>query len=191
VSDVVATPDLAVAERRQRARWRWLAAAELVAASAAILLDLAIPSLVLLVLAGVSLAIRREGLSTLGLRRPSRPHVVGVTAGFAVVWSLFQLGVTMPVANHVSGQRQDMGIFADVEGDVGLLLLLVVLSWTLGAFVEELAFRGFLFTRLREVLGAGRLSVVIAVLVSSALFGFNTTLGLVTFVLIGPVYGFW
>ena len=231
MSDLVtATPRQGGAGRRQPTWWRWLAAAELVAAAIAILLDLAIPSLVLLLLAGLSLAVRREGPSSLGLRHPSRRHLVAGTAGFAVVWSLFQLGVTMPVANHLSGERQDMGVFADVEGDVGLLLLLVVLSWSLGAFVEEVAFRGFLLTRLREVLGAGRVALVVSVLVSSALFGvlhseqglvgvvvvaldgvafcalrlhygtvwasvlahgFNNTLGLVTFFLVGPVYGLW
>jgi len=199
-------------------------------AVAAIVLDLAIPSLVLLLLAGISLAVRREGPSSLGLRRPRRHHLVVGTAAFAVVWSVFQLAVTMPVANHLSGERQDMGVFADVQGDVGLLLLLVVLSWTLGAFVEEFAFRGFLLTRLREVLGSGGVALAIAVLVSSVLFGilhseqglvgvvvvaldgiafcalrlfygtvwasvlahgFNNTLGLVTFFLVGPVYGLW
>jgi CAAX protease family protein len=231
VSDLVtAAPRQDGAGRRQPAWWSWLAAGELVVASAAILLDLAIPSLVLLLLAGVSLAIRREGPSSLGLRRPSRRHLVVGTAGFAVAWSLLGVGVTMPVVNHLSGQRQDMGVFADVEGDVGLLLLLVVLSWPLGAFVEEVAFRGFLLTRLREVLGGGRVALVVAVLAASALFGvlhgeqglvgvvavaldgvafcalrlhygtvwasvlahgFNNTLGLVTFFLVGPVYGLW
>ena len=46
-----------------------------------------------------------------------------------------------------------------------------MLSWTLAAFVEELAFRGYLQTRMRQVFGAGRASLVAAVLVSSLLFG--------------------
>lgn len=219
------------AQSRSWRTWRtWLAVAELVVAVAAILLDLAIPSLLILLLAGVSLAVRREGPSSLGLRGPTRHHLLAGTAAFAVVWSVFQVAVTMPIANHLSGERQDLGVFADVEGDVALLLLLVALSWTLGAFVEEVAFRGFLLTRLREVLGEGRVAVVVAVLVSSVLFGvlhseqglvgvvvvaldavafcglrlyygtlwasvlahgFNNTLGLVTFFLVGPVYGFW
>jgi membrane protease YdiL (CAAX protease family) len=229
MSDLVtATPRRSGAARR--GWWTWLAVAELLVAGAVILLDLAIPSLLLVLLAGISLAIRREGPSSLGLRRPRRHHLIVGTAAFAVAWSLFQVAVTMPVANHLSGQRQDMGVFADVEGNLSLLLLLVVLSWTLGAFVEELAFRGFLLTRLREVLGPGRVALTAAVLLSSALFGvlhseqglvgvlvvaldgiafcalrlyygslwasvlahgFNNTLGLVTFFLIGPVYGFW
>jgi membrane protease YdiL (CAAX protease family) len=227
--------DLVAATRRTSAAaprgwWTWLAVAELLVAGAVILLDLAIPSLLLLLLAGMSLAIRREAPSSLGLRRPCRHHLVAGTAAFAVAWSAFQLAVAMPVANHLSGERQDVGVFADVEGDVGLLLLLVALSWTLGAFVEEVAFRGFLLTRLREVLGERRGALAAAVVLSSVLFGvlhteqglvgvlvvaldgvafcalrlyygslwasvlahgFNNTLGLVTFFLMGPVYGFW
>jgi uncharacterized protein len=165
-----------VEERSARSRgssWvssRW-AATEVLLVTAAIVLDLAIPSLVILVIAGASLLIRRTGPSSLGLVRARPGRLVAGTATFALVWSLFQLSVTMPIANHVSGAKQDMGVFSEVEGNVGLLLLLVVLSWTLGAFVEEVAFRGYLFTRLRETCGGGRTAVVVAVLVSSLLFG--------------------
>ena len=46
-----------------------------------------------------------------------------------------------------------------------------MLSWTLAAVGEELAYRGFLQTRMRQLLGGGRAAVVVAVLVSSLLFG--------------------
>ena len=210
--------------------WTLVGAAEVVLATAVVLLDVAIPALVILLLAGLSLAVRRAGPSSLGFQRPVRRGLLSGTAAFAVLWSLFQLSVTIPITAHVSGERQDVGVFADVEGNVGLLLLLLGLSWTLGAFVEETAFRGYLFTRLRDVLGGETSSVVLAVALSSLLFGvlhgeqgvvgvvavaldgvafavlrlhygtlwapvlahgFNNTLGLVTFFVVGPVYGFW
>ena len=77
----------------------------------------------------------------------------------------------MPLANHVSGTHQDLSGFADVEGNLLLLLVFVALSWTLAALVEELAFRGYLLTRMREALGAGAWATVVAVLASSLLFG--------------------
>jgi membrane protease YdiL (CAAX protease family) len=52
-----------------------------------------------------------------------------------------------------------------------MLLLLLLLSWTLAAVGEELAFRGYLFVRAREALGPGRPALVGAVLASSVLFG--------------------
>ena len=209
---------------------RTSAAVEVVLASAAIVLDVWLPSLVLLSLAAMSLLLRRRGPASFGLHRARTRRLVLTMAAFAAGWSLFQLAVTIPAAAHLSGQRQDMGVFADVQGNLGLLVALLALSWTLGAFVEEVAFRGYLLTRLREALGPGRAAVAVAVAVSSVLFGvlhseqgvvgvvavaldgvafgllrlrfgtvwapvlahgFNNTLGLLTFFLIGPVYGFW
>ena len=151
--------------------WRTVAGLEVLLATAAVLSDLFIPSVVLFVMAAVSLLARREGPSSLGLRRvPAGPLALRMLV-FALVWSLVQLGLTMPLANHVSGTHQDLSGFVDIEGNLGLLVVFVVLSWTLAAFVEELAFRGYLQTRLRDVLGHGRAGTVVAVLVSSVLFG--------------------
>jgi membrane protease YdiL (CAAX protease family) len=209
--------------------WRWLAGLEVALAAAAVLLDLLLPALVILLLAGLSMLLRRQRAGSFGVRRPGGRLVLPMLL-FAAGWSVFQLAVTMPAANHLSGTRQDMGVFADVEGDLGLLVLLLVLSWTLGAVCEELAFRGYLLTRLRELLGPGRVGTGLAVLASAVLFGvlhseqgvvgvvavaldgaafavlrlrydtvwapvlahgFNNTLGLLTFFLVGPVYGWW
>jgi len=151
--------------------WAGVAAVEVLAATAVVLLDLLIPSLVLLAMAAVSVAVRRRGPASLGLLRvPAWPLVPRMFA-FAVGWTFVQLAVTMPVANHLSGTHQDLSGFADVEGDLALLALFVVLSWTLAAFVEELAFRGYLLTRMREAFGAGRVAAVLAVAASSFLFG--------------------
>ena len=87
------------------------------------------------------------------------------------LWSVFQLSVTMPAANHVSGRTQDLSAFDDLQGNLGLLLTYVVVGWMLGALVEEIAYRGYLLTRVRDVLGGGRLGLVSAALVSSLLFG--------------------
>lgn len=216
--------------RRSWSGWTWVTAFELVLAGAAILLDLGIPSVFLLLLAAVSLAVRRQGPASLGVHRAQLRRLVPATAGFAVLWSLFQLTVTMPITEHVSGEEQHAGVFEEVHGDIGLLVILLLLSWTLGAVVEELAFRGYLLTRFRELLGSGRVGLVSAIAASSLLFGalhseqgivgvvavaldgvafcllrlyygtvwasvlahgFNNTLGLVTYFLIGPVYGLW
>ena len=90
---------------------------------------------------------------------------------FAAVWSLFQLAVTMPIANHLSGQKTDLADFTDLEGNIGMLLGLLLLSWTLAAVGEELAYRGYLQTRMRELFGSGRFGLVVAVVLSSLFFG--------------------
>ena len=61
--------DEAHPRRRQGTFWTALAAVEVVLAAVAVVLDLLIPTIVVLALAGLSLALRREGPATLGFRR--------------------------------------------------------------------------------------------------------------------------
>lgn len=118
-----------------------------------------------------SLLARRKGLSTLGFHRAAIGPLAVKMLVFAGAWSLFQLAITMPIANHISGQRTDTSEFKNLQGNIGMLLGLLLLSWTLAAVGEELAYRGYLQTRLRELFGSGRIGLVVAVLVSSVLFG--------------------
>jgi CAAX protease family protein len=165
--------------------WTVIAAVEVVAATLAVLLDLVVPTLVILALLATSLAVRRQGLASLGLRRIPRPgrlawQVLALTMG----WTLLQLAVIIPVLEHLTGQRQDISQFAEVEGNLGLLLVLLALSWTLAAFGEELAYRGYVLTRLRDVLPTGTAGLVTAVVLSSVLFGLaHTEQGLIGVVL--------
>ena len=151
----------------------WLVASgiEALAAAVAIVRDLAIPSLVLIAMALASLMVRRQGIATLGLTRFRGWALVGHTLVLAALWSVFQVSVTMPLANHVSGKKQDLSAFEDLRGNVGLLAALLVAGWLLGAVAEEVAYRGYLLTRLREAWGNGRTGLWVAVLASSVLFG--------------------
>jgi hypothetical protein len=97
--------------------------------------------------------------------------MVGVVLGATVAWTLLDVGVFIPALSHVTGTVQDVSDFADVEGDLAQLALFVVLSWTLAAFVEEFAFRGYLLTRLSAVLPARGAGPLIAVAASSVAFG--------------------
>ena len=97
-----------------------------------------------------------------------------------------------------------------------MLAGLLLLTWTVAAFGEELAYRGFIQTRITDVLGADLVGTVVAVVASSVLFGLAHTeygvvgvavtfldalffgvlrlryrLGIVGFFVVGPVNGFW
>ena len=205
---------------------RYVAAAEVAVAATVVVLDLLVPTLVLLGLAALSSALRREGPAALGFVRVARPgrmaaQVLALTWG----WALFQLGLVMPIAERVTGTRQDVSDFAVVQGDPTVLGGLLLLTWTLAAVGEETAYRGYLFTRTRESLGLvsavilpsvlfglahteqGAVGVVLTALDAVALswlrlhygtlwaavlgHGFNNTIGLVTFFLVGPVGALW
>jgi len=145
---------------------------EVVVAGIAALADWFIPSLVLTAMAVLSLLLRRSSPSTLGFHRPARPwRLAGEMALYAAAISLLDIGLLIPVANHTTGKQQDTSDFADLQGNLTLLVLFLVLGWTLAAFAEELAFRGYLFTRVTDVLGSSRWAVPAALLLSSVLFG--------------------
>jgi len=82
--------------------------------------------------------------------------------------------------------------FADLEGNLRLLALYLAASWLLAAFCEEVAFRGYLLTRLTDALGPGRMQQVAAVLGSSVLFGLLHTeqgvVGVVAAALAGALF---
>jgi len=161
-------------------RRRVLAAVEVALAAAAVLLDLLLPALVMLALAGAFLAVRRTrlraGLRAFGLVRPARWGRLALTVlALSVGWTLVVLALLMPLAEHVTGTRQDVDAFADLEGNLALLLVLLAATWTLAAVGEELAFRGFLLTRAREALPDGAVGLAVAVALSSVLFGLAHT----------------
>jgi CAAX protease family protein len=166
------TPAPALGSSRTGTLWRLLAALEAVLTAGVVARDVLIPAVVLTLLACLSLAVRHEGWSTLGLRRFERPgRLAGTMLGLTLLWTLVQIGLVLPVLEHATGQRQDLGMFDDLRGNLPLLLVLLLASWTLAAFVEEVAFRGYLRTRLTDALGPGRAAGLLAAVLAGAAFG--------------------
>ena len=153
--------------------WRALAVVEVALAAAAVLADLLLPALVLVAMAALSLAVRRQRPATLGFHRPAHPgRLVLTVLGLTVVWTAVQFLVVTPLVERLTGEHQDVSGFAELEGNAGLLLAVLAASWTLAALGEETAFRGYLLTRVTDACGGpGRAATVVAVLVSSLLFG--------------------
>jgi membrane protease YdiL (CAAX protease family) len=217
--------------RRQTAAWRVIAALEVVVAAAVVISDFFIATLIVLPLVVISLAIRRQGPSALGFRRTPRAlRMIAIVFGLTLAWDLFQFGLTMPILNRITGERQDLSQFAGLQGNLGSLLIFLAVSWTLAAVGEEIVYRGYLPLRITDVFGANTVGILAAVVLSSVLFGlahteqgligiiltfldalffsflrwrfknlwaavlghgFNNTIGLVSFYLVGPMYGLW
>lgn len=130
-----------------------------------------LPAVVLTLLALVSLLVRREGLATLGLRPLAHPrrqvlHIVLLT----LAWTTVVFLIVMPATEHLTGSAQDTSEFAALEGNLPRLLLFLGLSWTLAAVVEELAFRGYLLTRVTDVVGSSVLARAAGVVGVALLF---------------------
>jgi len=156
--------------------WKLITLVELAAIVTTILLDLFLPTLVLLGLMLVSLIIRRQHISVMGFKRPQSWLMMAAFALVtALVMQLVDIGVVMPIMNHLTGQTIDYSGFASLKGNLGQLLTILALSWTLAAIGEELAYRGYVLRTLSRLLGEGTIGVLLAMVLSSLLFGLAHT----------------
>jgi hypothetical protein len=156
--------------------WKIISVFELAAISAAILLDLFIPTLVILGLMLVSMFIRRQRITDMGFKRPaSWLGMAGFAFGMAVFMQLFDIGVVMPIMNRLTDETIDYSNFTNLQGNLGQLLLLLAFSWTLAAVGEELAYRGYLQKVLGDLFGSNMMGVLLTVGISSMLFGLAHT----------------
>jgi membrane protease YdiL (CAAX protease family) len=126
----------------------------------------------LLLLCWASLRWRRLAWRDIGLRLPPRPAraiAVGIVAGLAI--ELLAVNVTTPWITALTGMPPDVSDLRPLVGNVQLLLILVVASWILAAFGEELAFRGYLMNRFADGFGRTRIAWIASLVVVSIYFG--------------------
>lgn len=160
----------------RNALWKVISIVEIVIASVVIVLDLFIPTLIILGIIVVSLLIRREGLSSLGFKQDANtPRMALTILLWVVVWQLLQMSLFMPVLNRLAGETQDLSAFGDLKGNMGELLVYLALTWTLAAFGEEIVYRGYLQARLGGIFGSDKAGLLLAVGLSSVLFGLAHT----------------
>lgn len=126
-----------------RNRLTALAIVELALMAYAVLFDILLPTVVVSAIGFVFLLLRKEKFAAIGFKKPKRflKMALGVFA-LAIGWTIVNFGLILPVLNRLSGTTRDVSAFADLQGNVGELMFLLVVSWTLAAVGEELAYRG-------------------------------------------------
>jgi membrane protease YdiL (CAAX protease family) len=127
----------------------------------------------LLVLGWISLRLRNMTWRQVGMAAPTnwpRTLFVGLIAGCAM--EALELFITQPILIHLFRQQPDLSALAELHNHPGMLALALALTWTVAAFGEELVWRGYVLNRIAEVLGSSGGRFVIAVILSSAVFGF-------------------
>ncbi len=128
---------------------------------------------------------RRQGsLQDLGLRAPpSWPRLLATTAAYGAGLQILFAAVVEPLLTRWTGTPIDMSAFESMRGDTGVYLVVLLLGWVVGGFLEELALRGFVVGRLRWLLGSGPGVTWFAVILSATAFGIAHTYQGVTGVL--------
>ena len=110
-------------------------------------------------------------LSRIGLGPflPSRILLMWVLGTMAV--DSVVLGLASPILTGAFGEGPQVARFADVPGNLPLLLKLLPATWLIAAFGEEFFFRGILMTGIAGVLGGSRAAWITAVLAQAVAFG--------------------
>jgi hypothetical protein len=126
----------------------------------------------LLVLAAIIwMRIEKIPLSRVGLGafQPSRTLLMWVVGTMAV--DSVAVGIATPILTNAFGEAPQVARFADLPGNLPLLLMLLPLTWLIGAFGEEFFFRGFLMAAIAAVLGGSRAAWISAVVAQAVAFG--------------------
>ncbi len=156
--------------------WKVITLIELCAAATTIIMDLFIPTLVVLGIMAVSLLIRREHIAAMGFKRPqSWLRMAGFVFAGVFFLQLFDVGVVMPVLNRLTGRTIDYSGFVSLRGNLGRLLVFLAVSWILAALGEEIVYRGYLQKLLGSLFGNSLPGILLAITISSLLFGLAHT----------------
>ena len=156
---------------------RWLAIVELILVALIFLADFEhhiyiSKTLYLLVLAAVSLRVRRVSWRTIGFRVPRnwpRTLAAGLATGLAL--EAFQLFVSQPLLARLFHRQPDLHDFQDLVGNWQLTLVGIALAWTLAAFGEELVYRGYLMNRVADLGNGSPRAWIVSLLVVHIGFG--------------------
>jgi membrane protease YdiL (CAAX protease family) len=126
----------------------------------------------LLLLGWVSLRLRGMKWKDMGFARPrswGKALLLGVVSGLCM--EAIELFGTQPLLAKWLGKMPDLSDFTEVRGNLQLLLLFLLLTWTLAAFGEELVYRGYLMNRAAEWFRDPRTGWSVSLVVVSVFFG--------------------
>jgi membrane protease YdiL (CAAX protease family) len=126
----------------------------------------------LFAVAWLSLRLRGESWGALGFASPpswARALGLGGAAGVAF-WAL-EFFVTQELLVALTGEYPDLSAFAELVGNLPLLMVLIAANLVFAALGEELVWRGFALTRVAELLGGARGAWLAALALVNAAFG--------------------
>ena len=151
-----------------------------------IYIGLAVLAAILLIRTGVPF--RRLGFSM-----TVRPMKVVALALLGVAVLQLSSWLLTPLWEHMFGSGRDLTRFSDVSGSPEALVQLLLLSWTVAAFGEELTFRILLMRGIAYALGDDRRAFAIALVVQAVVFGlihaYQGPAGIASSTISGLVYG--
>jgi membrane protease YdiL (CAAX protease family) len=128
----------------------------------------------LFVIGWLSLWLRKSGWRLLGLSRPSSwLRTIGIGAVVGLAYQAVSIWLVVPWLQRLANEPPELSQLAALQGNVWQLILWLAVSWTIGAFGEEMVYRGYLLNRAAGLFGRSRAGWAWGVIGSSVLFGFG------------------
>jgi membrane protease YdiL (CAAX protease family) len=84
---------------------------------------------------------------------------------------MFELFISQPLLARWIGKMPDLSDFADMEGNLKLLLIYVVLVWVVAGLGEEIVYRGYLMNRVAGVFRDTKTAWAVSLIAVSIVFG--------------------
>lgn len=152
-----------------------------------------VPGFIFLLLALV-ICFRHGSFAEIGFRRPaSWPRTILLGVGIGTVAQLAFSIVIDPLVGRLMGAPIDVSALNAIRGNLPNYLLMLVIGWVVGGFLEEMLFRGYLLGRIRRVFGESHFGVVMAIVLPAVAFGlthrYQDTAGMVSTGLMGALLG--
>jgi membrane protease YdiL (CAAX protease family) len=130
-----------------------------------------------IVLLWLWLRLRGEDFAQFAVTLPERwLPIIGRGVAIFLVVMTFDIAVR-PVLDPLIAHATDTSAtlaeqhFASVKGNLGLYLFLLPFGWIFGGFGEEFLYRGFVMTRIAQLLGESRGAWIAAVVLQAIPFG--------------------
>ena len=115
---------------------------------------------------------RKARLKSIGFKAPkSWTKTILITAVAGVIIELGFQSIIEPLIEMAVGSKLDLSGLENIKGNIPNYLIMLSLGWIVGGLLEEILFRGFLITRIRTVFSNETLGNVVAILITSIVFG--------------------
>lgn len=125
-----------------------------------------------IVLVSAILGRKAGSFRDMGMCAPdSWPKLIGTTFAYGLVIQLVFTVFLEPLLARLTGSAVDISVLDPMRGNFVSSLAMIAVGWAVGGFLEEFTFRGFVVTRVRELLGDGPAAAWLAVLAAAIPFG--------------------
>lgn len=128
----------------------------------------------LFILGWISLRLRKMSWKQIGFSRPVNwAHTIGVGIVAAILFQMLSIWLIVPLIQMITNQPLDLSQFEGLRSNWSYFIIALIASWTYAAFIEEFVYRGYLLNRFKDIFGETKIGWILAVLISSILFGYG------------------